>query len=59
MNISIAVIKVNSIHNLGSLNVGKTILSRNQASTQVYPEPSGFQQSAAADNATVVDDDVH
>lgn len=59
MNISIAVIKVNSVNNLGSLNIGKTILSRNTASMQVYPAPAGVPQSAAANNASEVDDDVH
>ncbi|GGG09880.1 hypothetical protein [Paenibacillus abyssi] len=36
MNISIAIIKINSISNIGSMNIGKTILCKNEASSNAY-----------------------
>lgn len=37
MSVSIAVIKVSAITNLGSLNIGKTIICRNKAEFTRYP----------------------
>jgi hypothetical protein len=39
MQISIAVIKINTISNIGSLNIGKTILSQNTASLGAVLSP--------------------
>lgn len=42
MNITIGLIKVHYINNLGSMNIGKTIICRNQAidsSSDKGPEP--------------------
>jgi hypothetical protein len=38
MKICIANIKINSISNIGSLNIGKTILTRNENNTITSPE---------------------
>lgn len=38
MQINIGMIKINLITNIGSLNVGKTIICRNNASITDYPE---------------------
>lgn len=39
MVVNITNIRINSISTLGSLNIGKTIFSRNQASSTTYEEP--------------------
>jgi hypothetical protein len=39
LKINISTIDINSISNIGSLNIGKTILCNNHASTTEYPTP--------------------
>mgnify|MGYP006976758025 CR=1 FL=1 len=48
MQINIGIIKIHVITNVGSLNVGKTILCNNRATVSVQPEPAepGGQQAA-------------
>lgn len=45
MNISIAIIKIDSISNIGSMNIGKTILCKNEASAKYYSD-SGAKKAA-------------
>ncbi|WP_059104082.1 hypothetical protein [Shouchella shacheensis] len=39
MQINIKQIHINSISTIGSLNIGKTVLSQNQSSSKRYPKP--------------------
>ncbi|WP_202078427.1 hypothetical protein [Caldalkalibacillus salinus] len=48
MKISIGNIKVQSISNIGSFNIGKTILSNNKATSTDISGPPGQQQTAQA-----------
>lgn len=43
MNIYINNIRINSISTIGSLNIGKTLLIDNQASSAVIPKP-GYEE---------------
>jgi hypothetical protein len=50
MQINIGIIKINVITNVGSLNVGKTILCNNRSTVTVQPgpaEPDGSQDAEA------------
>ncbi|EXX85793.1 hypothetical protein BG53_07280 [Paenibacillus darwinianus] len=49
MIISIAVVKINCISHVGSINIGKTILSRNTSVIRSYPEPPEVQQLVSAE----------
>jgi hypothetical protein len=49
MNISIYNIKVNSITNIGSLNIGKTILCRNQTTEVTSPKEESPVSSTVTD----------
>jgi hypothetical protein len=44
MKIYITNIKVNSISNIGSLNIGRTIISHNQATAETHEEQNGVPQ---------------
>lgn len=48
MKIRITNIKVQSITNIGSLNIGKTILSQNQASSTDISTPENAQSNTQA-----------
>ncbi|MDT8861236.1 hypothetical protein N0O92_13420 [Alkalihalobacillus sp. MEB130] len=39
MQINIRNIRINSISTIGSLNIGKTVLAQNHASTAQFPKP--------------------
>lgn len=48
MQINIGMIKVNSISSIGSLNVGKTILCKNEQISTSYDSVSGSGQSVSS-----------
>jgi hypothetical protein len=48
MQINIGIIKINVITNVGSFNVGKTILCNNRALVTVQPGPAEIAEAPAA-----------
>jgi hypothetical protein len=49
MRINIGIIKINVITNVGSLNVGKTILCNNRATVTVQPGPENPGEPPSAE----------
>jgi hypothetical protein len=49
MKICISNIKINSISNIGSLNIGKTILTRNENNTITQPEKEAQETNGPTD----------
>jgi len=52
MRITIGIIKINVITNVGSLNVGKTILCNNRSLVTVRPGPAETGETPAAQDAS-------
>jgi hypothetical protein len=51
MQINIGIIRINVITNVGSFNVGKTILCNNRSSVTMQPGPSEPDSSPGAEGA--------
>ena len=51
MQINIGVIRINVITNIGSFNVGKTILCNNRSTVTVEPGPAGPGDAPSGNNA--------
>ena len=50
MRINIGIIRINVITNLGSLNVGKTILCNNRSAVTVQPGPADPGETQTAED---------